>query len=101
MQWLKENNCPFNESTFECAARNGDIEIMHWLLGNNFPLSSKCYSSAIQNDRGFLSQLQILDWLKEKSCPRGDSVLYLPAGQYIIKRYVREWFHQNQFTLKE
>ena len=37
MKWLKENNCPWNEETFEYAAKNGNLENMKWLLENNCP----------------------------------------------------------------
>ena len=37
MKWLKENNCPWNESTFMYAAKNGNLENMKWLKENNCP----------------------------------------------------------------
>ncbi len=37
MKWLKENNCPWDEGTFNSAAEKGVLKNMKWLKENNCP----------------------------------------------------------------
>ncbi len=37
MKWLKESGCPWNERTFGCAVKNGNLENMKWLKENGCP----------------------------------------------------------------
>ena len=37
LKWLKDNGCPLDETTFKCAAKNGNLENMIWLKENNCP----------------------------------------------------------------
>jgi len=93
LKWLHENNRSFDEITFARAAIRGNIDNLQWLLDNNCSWDKKCYRYA-----GILSnnQLEVLEWLKEKGCPRGDNVLH---GMGCVESEVKDWLLENGFTV--
>ncbi len=63
------NNIEHNEDVCDIAAGNGQIEVLKWVLANNYPLSG--WLSAVKNDH-----LEVLQWFQENDV------------HYTISRYI-------------
>ena len=64
LQWLRENNCPWDEWTCNMAATKGDLEILKWARDNECPWSKATCFYAINSDK-----FEVLQWLKANGCP--------------------------------
>ena len=50
LQWARENGCPWDESTTDAAAYNKDNKILHWALENGCSFSDKTLKYFIEVD---------------------------------------------------
>ena len=68
LKWLRENSCPWNESTCAAAcaaaAMGGHLGVLKWLRENNLPWSAATCAAAAR-----CGQLHMLQWLRANGCP--------------------------------
>jgi hypothetical protein len=64
IKWLKENGCPWRDTTFEYAAYYGNLDNMKWLLENGCPWNFWTFEAAAEH-----GNLENMKWLFKKGCP--------------------------------
>ena len=88
MKWLKKNNCPWIEWTFTYAAENGNIKIMKWLKKHNCPWDKWTFSYAARS-----GNLKNMKWLKKHNCPWHEETFTCAAEKGILKNM--KWLKEN------
>lgn len=68
MKWLLENNFGFTDTTFSEAAAYGNLDNMRWLLSKNCPFSPNTFSEAAKN-----GNLCNMAWLFLNNCPYSEA----------------------------
>ena len=119
MQWLLDNNCPWDTRTFTSAARRGDLNIMQWLLANNCPWEPATFESAVQfgnvqnmvwlraNDAPWNNwvfrraayecdgeNFEVMDFLFNNNCPFTERTFY----RYSINENTQQWLHNHNMA---
>ena len=65
LAWAKEQRgCPWNEETFTCIARGGNVEVARWAKERGCPWDESTCSSAAA-----AGHLEMLQWLRANDCP--------------------------------
>ena len=88
MKWLKKHNCPWDEHTFQIAAKIGTLKNMKWLKKHNCPYDTKTFSTAAK--KGTLKNMK---WLKKHNFP-WNSMTFLQAKRYGISKNIK-WLKEN------
>lgn len=90
MKWLYENKCPWDESIFICAAKNGDLDNMKWLhkMGCPWNVNVTIMLSRQKNN----NNLNNLKWLIDNGCPfnKWTLVSAVKGGNLDIMKYLHE-----------
>ena len=122
MKWVLEQQDDFyyDESVFYAATRKGIIENMEWLLENNFPFDNKnfnvaveyskleaikwLYSKGLRPDNNTFSlashvgDLEMMKWLYEIECPREDESSYFHIAAKNGNLEAMEWMKEKGFA---
>eukprot|EP00590_Aulacoseira_subarctica_P006983 CAMPEP_0172422566 /NCGR_PEP_ID=MMETSP1064-20121228/8701_2 /TAXON_ID=202472 /ORGANISM="Aulacoseira subarctica , Strain CCAP 1002/5" /LENGTH=81 /DNA_ID=CAMNT_0013163481 /DNA_START=760 /DNA_END=1008 /DNA_ORIENTATION=- len=69
MKWLKEQECPWNETAFMAAAEHGNLKNMKWLKKNGCPWCVATSAAAAMN-----GSIVNIKWLKANGCPWNDDI---------------------------
>ena len=64
LQWLRENECPWDEKTCEYAAKGGHLEVLKWARENGCPWDERTCERAASE-----GYLEVLNWAHENGCP--------------------------------
>ena len=64
LQWLRENECPWDELTCRAAADGGQLEVLKWARANGCPWDEKTCAFAAEG-----GHLEMLKWARENDCP--------------------------------
>ena len=64
LKWTRENGCPGDERTCECAAEYGHLEVLKWARENGCPWDTDTWSY-----EACLGHLNVLNWARENGCP--------------------------------
>ena len=86
MKWSKENNCPWYKWTFSEAANNGNLENMKWLLENNCPWDIYTFRNATKN-----GNLTNMKWLLDNNCPYDKNICL----HFTNEEKIKEWINKN------
>jgi len=70
IKWLREQDCPFTNKTFELASANCKLDNMKWLKEQNCPWTKLTFEIAAYDDN-----IENMKWLKEQDCPIDDWTL--------------------------
>ena len=92
LKWLRENSCPWNESTCAAAcaaaAMGGHLGVLKWLRENNLPWSAATCAAAAR-----CGQLHMLQWLRANGCPwELNTCKYAAEGGHL---QVLQWARTN------
>jgi hypothetical protein len=121
MKWLKYNNCPIDEYSFECSIHSNKLSVIKWLIDNDCPYT---YDSDITlqviengnldilkylrsigykfNDPSLFNKAceqgntKILDWLKDINCPYQYSINWL-----CFNNKVKYWLITNKYVTED
>jgi hypothetical protein len=85
MKWLLANNFPYDSWVFVYAASNGSLTNMDWLLENNFPYDSYTFIYAALN-----GSLTNMEWLLANNFPYVKNMVI-----YTKDSVVKEWVDKN------
>ena len=64
LEWLRENECPWDEETCTEAASGGHLEVLQWARENGCPWDEETCSEAASG-----GHLETLKWARENGCP--------------------------------
>ena len=64
LQWLREHNCPWDESTCTYAAMRGKLEVLQWARDHDCPWDLKTTACAAE-----YGHTEVLQWAREHGCP--------------------------------
>ena len=93
-QWLRDEGCPWHESTCAEAASNGHLEMLQWLRENGCPWDQETCSRAAGN-----GHLDVLQWARSNGCPWDNSTCAAAArnGHLDVLKWARakgcRWDH--------
>ena len=88
---MLDNGGQYDESTFQAAARKGNIDLMQWLLDHGCPWDEWCCHVAAQE-----GNVKALEWLRCKGCPW--SVWTAEHACITGHLDVIKWMHHNDFV---
>jgi hypothetical protein len=86
MKYMLANNFPYNSLVFMNAVNNGSLTNMKWLLANNFPYNSWVFNRAALN--GSLTNMK---WLLENNFPYSKKTVL----SYAKDSVAIEWVDKN------
>ena len=102
MMWLKKNNCPWDENTFDAAAENGNLKNMMWLRENNCPWDEGTFEVAANKKGTFERIFENMLWLKNNGCPSSGAgeqkwsefsqINYRRSAQYFLLELLFPYF---------
>ena len=64
LQWLRANDCPWDEKTCSQAACVGHLEVLQWARANGCPWVARTCRGAAGG-----GHLETLQWLRANGCP--------------------------------
>ena len=64
LQWLRENDCPWNADTYVGAAHGGKLKVLQWARKKGCPWDVMTCAAATE-----CGNLEVLKWLRQNSCP--------------------------------
>ena len=64
LEWLRENGCPWDETTCSGAAENGHLEVLKWAHENGCTWDEYTCRGAAKG-----GHLEVLKWARENGCP--------------------------------
>ena len=87
LEWLRENECPWDKNTCEEAAYSGHLEVLQWARENGCPWKEDTCWSAAQG-----GQLEALQWARENGCPWDERTCRSAAwgGHLPVLQWARE-----------
>jgi hypothetical protein len=106
IQWLRENDYPWDSHVGQYAARGGHLETFVWLHEHGFPLDKDSIKATIHSAIAY-GHLEILKWLKTQECTFDYYTLWLAAqnGHFEIFKWLREqkcpWDKSISYIAKE
>lgn len=62
LSWLRQNDCPWTDSTTKAAAKAGHLELLQWAIANGCPLSEEALSSACKE-----GHFELVEWLLQQT----------------------------------
>ena len=74
LKWARENGCPWDERTCAGAAKGGHLEFLQWLRVNGCPWDERTCGVAAKG-----GHIEVLQWARENGCPFDEKVLILAA----------------------
>src|SRR5579872_5352516 len=79
LQWLRENECPWDIHTCAKASRNGHFEVLKWARINGCPWNAyTCFFAA------YGGHLEVLQWARENGCLwNADTCSYAAYGGHL------------------
>ena len=87
MKWLHEKRCPWDEKTFDVAAKHGNLENIKWLYEEECPRSKRFFAHAARH-----GNLDNIKWLYKKACPLDEDIL-------LAQHLVVNWKTWNGYTI--
>ena len=63
LEWLRENGCPWDETTCSGAAENGHLEVLKWWRANDCPWNVWTCAGAAKG-----GHLEVLRWARANGC---------------------------------
>jgi hypothetical protein len=87
LEWLRENDCPWDEETCWAAAKGGQLEALQWARENGCPWdTSTCWAAASGG------HLETLKWARENGAPWDEKTCKAAAwgGQLETLKWARE-----------
>ena len=64
LQWLRENGCPWDESTCAAAAEGGHFNVLQWARANGCPWNGlTCFYAVLSGHR------EMLKWARDNGAP--------------------------------
>jgi len=76
LQWAREQDCPWDESTCGHAARGGHLAVLQWARENHCPWGPSTCAYAAQG-----GHLEMLQWAREHhNCPWDEATCRFAAG---------------------
>ena len=92
LKWLFYiKKCNPNNFTFEYAAKNGNLDILKWMLDNNFPKDAETFMYAALNGKQSYNECCSSSRQSSKDWP-----LWTPCNFHILK-----WMFDNNFPKDE
>ena len=87
LQWLRENECPWDEDTCTQAANGGHLEVLKWARANGCPWDGWTCTNAAAN-----GHLEVLKWARENGCPWNEDTCSEAAfgGHLDVLKWARE-----------
>ena len=64
LQWLRENECPWEEDTCRAATKGGHLEVLKWARANGCPWDEETCAWAAEN-----GHLEVLKWAHANGAP--------------------------------
>ena len=88
MQWLRANDCPWDEKTCAAAAQEGHLVMLQWARVNGCLMDRwTCANAALIGD------LEILQWARDNNCPWSGTTCSQAAASGHLE--VLMWAHEN------
>lgn len=94
LDFLIENDCPFDGDAYCSAGYMDDLELMIWLLSNNCPKSNTAFVPAIKHEN-----FTILKWLKENDFPWTELCSLYASGKSTNGVKILQWLKDNGFPI--
>ena len=88
LKWLKDNNCPWDESVFYYAALEGDMEVIQWLKDNDCPWNEQTCSYA-----ALKGHFEVLQWVRSNGCPWNEEACSFAASGGHLE--IIKWLRNN------
>ncbi len=94
LKWLKEQNCPIDEDSYDSAAYGDHMNILEWLFEQNVPKGNWAMVSAAEK-----GNINVLNWLLEHGFPYNKSASFNACGRCQIKSL--EWILSKGFPFSK
>ena len=65
LQWLRDNNCPWDSTTTSKAAAKGRMEVLRWARDNGCPWDPETYCSGLAGGNP-----EVIKYLEDGGCPK-------------------------------
>eukprot|EP00611_Tribonema_gayanum_P028733 TRINITY_DN7481_c0_g1_i1.p2 TRINITY_DN7481_c0_g1~~TRINITY_DN7481_c0_g1_i1.p2 ORF type:complete len:266 (-),score=11.40 TRINITY_DN7481_c0_g1_i1:174-971(-) len=88
LQWARDNGCPWNEWTCQYAAMYGHLEVLQWARAQGCPWNTRICASA-----AMFGHLEILQWARANGCPWNENTCSQAAGEGHLR--VLQWARAN------
>jgi len=93
LQWLHDQECPWDKKTCQIAAQEGHLPILKWLLKEGCPWNKiDCIEAAIE-----YNQLVILQWIRGSYCP-WPFTFVLKYAKQLQKYDIVKWIEGEDIT---
>ena len=76
LEWLRENECPWDKNTCKEAAYSGHLEVLQWARENDCPWDENTCRAA-----AYGGHLEVLQWARENGCPWNEDMRAASGGQ--------------------
>ena len=87
LQWLRENNFPWDRYTCSSAAARGHLDVLQWARANDCPMDGNtCDASARSGN------LEVLQWARANGCPWNEYTLNCAVFNGHL--HVVRWCHE-------
>ena len=80
LEWLRENECPWDEDTCWAAAKGGHLEALQWARANDCP-----WDEYTCREAAFGGHLEVLQWARENGCPWDEDTCALAASKGYVE----------------